>query len=291
MKENGRTASKERGSGLSSNLAAAISERGDSDACRVRIKLMAERRDAPGVLIRDVYFEGGDVLRCYRGRFLFALEGREPVAIGEGETIVVYPDQRVTIEALEKTNELVYATFEGPDVSSWFDRIGFFNGIHGPTSTQIELFRDVKRRLEERPLSDPHELVVRLSDALVTYAHDLSVGENALVGAAIRQMRENLGNRIVRLTPLYEQLRVGHTALNRAFKRAGVGRPAEFIRREQMRLVVRQLKHTRKPIAEIAAETGFISTTHFANFIKRNAGMTAREIRQRGKTLKNRNDS
>ena len=41
----------------------------------VRIRLMAEQTAKPGVLARDVYFDGGDVLRCYRGRFRFTLGG------------------------------------------------------------------------------------------------------------------------------------------------------------------------------------------------------------------------
>lgn len=245
----------------------------------VRIRLMAERTAKAGVLARDVYFDGGDVLRCYRGRFRFSPEGLEPVEIGAGEVVVVYPGQSVTIEALDKSNLLVYAIFEGPDVSAYFDSLGFFNGIHGPTSDQIDLFRDVKHRFEENASADARRLMSNLASALVTYAHDLKVGANAVVSDAIRQIRENLKNGIVRLTPLYEQLHIGHTSLNAAFRQAGLGSPAEFVRREQLRVVLRLLKHTRKPIAEVAAEAGFISPTHFANFVKRNTGFAAREIR------------
>jgi len=248
----------------------------------VRIQLMAEHIAQRGVLIRDVFFEGGDVLRCYRGRFRFCLEGCEPIEIGEQEAIVVYPGQRVTIEALDKANLLVYVIFEGRGVAAYFDQLGFFNGIHGPTSTQIELFREVKHCFEAKGAVDHAKLMARLSDALVTYAHDLRVGANAVVGAAIRQIRENLKNKIVRLTPLYDQLNIGHTALSRSFKQAGIGSPAEYIRQEQLRHVRHLLTQTQKPIAEIAEEAGYISLTHFANVVKRLTGKTAREIRRSG---------
>ena len=252
----------------------------------VRIKQMTELARPAGVLFRDLYFECGEVLRCFRGRFRFTLEGRAPVEIAAGEAIVVYPDQRVTIEALSDVNLLVYAVFEGRDVAIWFYRFGFFNGMHGSASAQIELFRDAKRILETSDSPDLAALMRRLSEALVTFAHDLRVGANAVVANAVRQIRENLKNGIVRLPPLYEQLHMGHTALGRAFKNAGIGSVAEFIRQEQLRLVVSLLRNTQKPIAEIAEKAGFISITHFANFIKKRTGTTARSIRQGGRIAK-----
>ena len=113
----------------------------------VRIKQMTELACPSGVLFRDLYFECGEVLRCFRGRFRFTLEGHAPVEIAAGEAIVVYPDQRVMIEALDDVNLVIYAVFEGGDVASGLYRFGFFNGMHGPASAQIELFRDVKRIL------------------------------------------------------------------------------------------------------------------------------------------------
>ena len=245
----------------------------------VRIQLMAERTTKPSVLIRDVFFEGGDILRCYRGRFRFSFAGQPSVEIGAGEVVVVYPGQRVSIEALDASNLLVYAIFEGPDVAAYFDSLGFFNGIHGPASDQIDLFREVKHRFEANESTDARQLMSRLSDALVTYAHDLKIGANAVVSDAIRQIQANLKDGIVRLTPLYEQMGIGHTALNSAFRQAGMGTPSEFIRMEQLRAVLYLLTHTRKPIAEVAEAAGFISLTHFANFIKRKTGRTARDIR------------
>ena len=252
----------------------------------VRIKQMTELACPSGVLFRELYFECGEVLRCFRGRFRFTLEERAPVEIVAGEAIVVYPDQRVTIEALGDVNLLVYAVFEGRDVATWFYRLGFFNGMHGPASAQIELFRDVKRSLETSDSPDLTMVMRHLSEVLVTFAHDLRTGTNAVVANAVRQIHENLENGIVRLPPLYAQLHLGHTALGRAFKNTGLGSVAEFIRQEQLRLVVSLLRNTQKPIAEIAEEAGFISITHFANFVKKRTGTTARSIRQCGRIAK-----
>ena len=64
-------------------------------------------------------------------------------------------------------------------------------------------------------------------------------------------------------------------------------------------MIVKQAKDESSPyaaqkaaerIAEIAAETGFISVTHFANFVRRNAGMTARDIRRGGTGVKSRRE-
>ncbi|MGN0846135.1 MAG: helix-turn-helix domain-containing protein [Kiritimatiellia bacterium] len=256
----------------------------DSELVRrgcVRVRRMEERIAGPGALMRDVYFEGGGVFRCFRGRCRFTLEDRAPIVIHAGEAIVVYPGQRVTIEILDEGSRLVHAILAGDGVAAYFDEIGFFDGAHGRTSAQLEVFREVQSHLAGEGTPNHVDLVARLSDALVTFAHDFRE-RNGILYAAIRQIRENLRNRIVRLTPLYEQIHVGHTSLHAVFVESGMGSPAEFIRREQLRWAKRLLLTTQKPVSEIALETGFISATYFANFIKRMTGKTAREIRQRG---------
>lgn len=75
---------------------------------RVRIQLMTEHLAKPGVIVRNVYFCGGGVFRVHRGRFRFVLDGRDPIVIRGREILIVYPNQRVTIEALDKVNLFVY---------------------------------------------------------------------------------------------------------------------------------------------------------------------------------------
>jgi len=250
----------------------------DSDVC---IRSMAELCTNAEVLIRDVYFEGGDVLRCYEGRFRFSLEGQEPIEIGPGDALVVYPNQRVTIEALEPRNLILYAIFSGRDVAAYFDRFGFCNGIHGQASAQLEVFRKIRKHLETGDrTTDASSLATLMRDALTTYAHDLREGGNALVCDAIRQIRTNLENRIVRLEPLCAQLKVSRSHLHRTFRDAGLVGLSEFIKREQLRLSLRLLRQTTKSVSEIAYEAGFLSVTHFATFVKRRTGKSPRDLRR-----------
>ncbi len=231
------------------------------------------------MLVDNMFFTGGNVLRCLAGRYRFSLENHPPIVIGTGEVLVIYPDQRVSIEALDDSNHLSYAIFEGSGVPAYFDGLGYFDGAHGKASNQQEVFYDVKQLIESKVEHDQLALLMRLENALVTFAYDLRE-TNGLLFAAARQIKENLRHRIVRLAPLYDQLHVGHTSLHEAFAKAGMGSPSEMIRREQVRQARRLLVDTNLSVAEIAAETGFLSINYFANFIKRMTGKTAREIRR-----------
>lgn len=246
---------------------------------KVRIRSMAELCTKPAVLIRNLYFEGGDVMRCYEGRFRLQLEGRPSIDIAAGETLVIYPEQRVTIESLDRKNVMLYVIFEGEGVAEYFDRLGFFDGLHGKTSTQREVFDQIKNSLAHNDGILTPDMFSLMSDALTTYAHDFRTTGNCFVFRAIRQIKENLARRIVRLDPLCGQLNVSHTYLDRMFVQSGIGSPSEFIRREQLRLAVRLLKETELPVSQVAETAGFISFSHFANFIKRYTGKTARAIR------------
>jgi len=247
---------------------------GVSDVC---IRSMEVLQTAAGVLIEDVYFEGGDVLRCYEGRFRFTLEGREPFVLGAGQALVIYPNQKVTIKALDKKNTLRYAIFDGTGAADYFDSFGFFDGLHGKTSTQQVVFERIKRSVDA---GDNAGVMSAMSDALVTYAHDLRSNGNALVFDAVRQIRANLAHGAVRLQDLSEALGVSRSQLHRVFAAQDLGSVSEFVKREQLRLALRLLRETRKPIAEIARAAGFLTVTHFATFMKRRTGHSPRDLRR-----------
>lgn len=122
-------------------------------------------------------------------------------------------------------------------------------------------------------------LSAHVNDDPVSFAHDLRAEWRVLVVDAIRQIRANLRQRIVRIEPLCEQLGVCRSHLHHVFVRAGLVSVSDFIKREQLAMALRLLRGTNKPISQIAHETGFLTATHFATFVKRLTGKPPRSLR------------
>lgn len=253
-----------------------------SVAGEVIIRSLTDLETPAALLTRDLYFEGADVLHCLKGRFRFTFDGTREIEIGPGETLITYPGYRVTIESLESFNRLSYGVFVGDAIEDYLDAVGFFHGEHGKARAHEELLGELKGILERQTKGESNLNSVCLSiltDVLISVARDLGVGGNGFLGDAIRQIRANLKQGIVRLEPLCEQLHVSRAHLHSVFVHAGLEAPSVFIRNEQTRLVLRLLQTTRLPIADIAQRAGFISKTHFANFMRRMTGKSAREWR------------
>jgi len=248
-------------------------------AADVVVRSVADLKTGPKTLTKNVYFEGADVLQCVTGRFRFTLDGERVIEVGAGETLVTYPGHHVTIEALADANRLVYGILYGDSVADYLDDLGFFHGIHGSAELQDVLWDELRKTLRAGGDDRDTAGISLLTDILVTTAQALRGRENAFLADAIHQIRVNLEGGVVRLAPLCERLHKSRAHLHTAFVRGGLGSPSAFIRNEQRRMVLRLLRTTRLPVAEIARRAGFISMTHFANFMRRYTGKSARAWR------------
>jgi len=252
-----------------------------SCASNVFVRSIAELETESKRLIDDVYFDGLDILRCYDGRFRFSFNDREPVEIGPGEVVVIYPRHKVTIDALSKTNRLVYGIFDGKDVEDYFDGIGYFDCAKGKTSAHYESIKELRRQFERNNAAAGHKrhCLSFLTDILVTQWTEMRQGNHALAFDAVKRIHQNLLKKQVRLDPLCEQLGVCRSYLHRVFLQAGLGSPSAFVRAKQLRMAEGLLVNTRMSIAEIADKTGFLSTSHFATFFKRMTGKSPAQFR------------
>lgn len=254
-----------------------------SVAGEVIIRSLTDLETTAATLTRDQYFDGANVLHCSRGRFRFTFDGTREIEIGSGETLVIYPGYRMMIEALESSNRLSYGVLVGDSIEDYLDFIGFFHGEHGKAGAYDELLGELRSLLNRQASGETNLEGVCLSlltDILISVARDLREGGNGFVGDVVRQIRANLKQGIVRLEPLCEQLHVSRAHLHSVFVHAGLESPSVFIRNEQVRLILRLLQTTQLSVADIAQRAGFISKTHFANFMRRNTGKSAREWRK-----------
>lgn len=255
---------------------------------KIQVRLLVDREVPAKCLVKNMYFGAVLVLRCYAGRFRFELDGaRQVVELSVGEALVIYPEHCVSVWALADANRLIYGAFVGEGCGDYFDALGFFDLARGKTAPQYENICALKRGLKFAAEGDPKmtlEQYVLMTNILRTIARDMRLNGGGLVFDAIRQLRENLKRQIVRLEPLCRDLGVSRSCLHSAFKRAGLGTPAEVIRKEQLALALTLLRTTRLPITEVAQRAGFISVAHFSTFIKTRTGTSPRQIRLLGIT-------
>lgn len=113
--------------------------------------------------------------------------------------------------------------------------------------------------------------------------HELSAEERAVRQAEAR-MRESLGEPL-NMEALADESGVGYDAFRRCFKALTGLPPKQYYRQLQMRRVEELLLHTRRSVAEIAAELGFNSAFHLSAAFKEHAGVAPsfwREAREGG---------
>ena len=226
--------------------------------------------------------EGVVLLRCYEGRYRIARKRCPVVHLKEGEVFVLYPGHVVTIDALKPSNRLVYGVFKGRDVIGYFNDLGCFDGLRCSTLPRDESMLRLRKLVKDKAYQTAagHDAcLMYLSDLVVSIVGDARANGNVLVFDAIRQIRANLENGIVRLQELCDELKVCRSYLHRVFRDAGLGGIAAFVKAEQLQRALWLLRNTDQPVAEVARASGFISSPHFSTFIRKRVGRPPRELR------------
>jgi len=229
------------------------------------------------VLTKNTYFEGGDVLACHAGRFRFSFPGEDhAIELGPEEILVLYPGNIVTIEALERNNNLKYAIFGGTRVVDFFDSFGFYDRLRFEGDTQEELF-DLSLRESEANIGKSLTL---LRDALLTFSRHLTASADARLHQTLNAIQRAVRNGRPRIEAICEELGVSRSTMNRLLDEAGIGSPSDYLHAVQFRRARQLLQTTGLPIADIAKTMGFCSSVYFAEFIHRYAGMTPSDLRK-----------
>ena len=248
----------------------------------VDVRLVNDLRSGAENVIQNIRFEGLNVLHCFEGRYRIARKGCPVVSLKAGEAFLVYPGHVVTIDALNRSNRLVYGIFTGKNVVDYFNSLGCFDGLHCETLPRQECVLKIRELMKPelyRTASGHDACLAYLSDIVASIVEDARGNGNALVFDAIRQIRANLAKGVVRLQELCDELNVCRSYLHRIFRDAGLGGIAAFIKAEQLQRALWLLRNTDQSVAEIARASGFISTTHFSTFIKKRVGRPPRDLR------------
>lgn len=183
---------------------------------------------------------------------------------------------------LAAKNRCVYGIFDGSDVEAYFNELGFFDCIRGETTSHFESIVALRDGLEKTGATKDGQKVVlgRLTDILRSQAEEMRMSGSPVVFDAIKRIHRNLAAGVVQVKELCSQLGVSRVYLHRAFTAAGYGKPSDFIREQQMRLIKNLLRDIKLPLSEVARKGGFFSAAHFTTFVKRATGLTPTQLRR-----------
>lgn len=249
----------------------------------VRVRAIGEIVEGPKKLYDNICLWGVRVMRCYEGAFRVEFRHREAIELREGEVLVLYPHNFVTILATGKRNRLVYGDFDGAGAEAKFDEMGFFDCARGKTSSHYGSIQELKRMGEARKgVETVHAFRSYFENFLRTEAMEMRKSGEMMVWDAMRIIRRRGGERVVQLQGVCGELGVSRVAIYKAFMRSGLASPSEFIRREQLWYVRELLEETDLNLGEVAVRAGFLSASHFTRFVKMSTGMTPRQLREAG---------
>jgi len=244
-------------------------------------ELFVKRLDAlttpRAVLTKETYFEGGDVLACHAGCFRFSFKGEDRIIdLHPEEILVIYPGNTVTIEAIERSNNLKYAIFGGARVADFFDSFGFYDLLRFKGNTQEALF-DVAMKVSATNVSQSFAYI---ADALGTFSKTLSTRKDARLHRTLHVIHRAVQGGTPRIKTICDELGVSRATLNRLFDEAELGTPSDYLHSVQFRRARQLLQTTALPISEIADKMGFSSSVYFTEFIRKYAKMTPSELRR-----------
>lgn len=245
------------------------------------VRLLTELRSDKARLTDRTFFDGGDVLDCVSGSFCFRF-GRdrgEAIILQPGEKLVIYPGNIVSIESLKSGGRLRYLILNGTRVDEFLDSFGFYDHLKFTADSQPESFRLCTELLKGE---NPRNALTYVSDMMRTFGQSLRSGGRGQLVDAIKVIHRNLGQGVVRLKPVYTEMKISRATLHRLFADNGLTGPGEFLRNEQYRKAHYLLTATALPIGEVARRIGIPSPVYFTEFIRKFADMTPSELRRNG---------
>ncbi len=247
----------------------------------VRVRAIGEIVEGPKKLYDNICFWGVRVMRCYEGAFRLEFRHREAIELREGEALVLYSHNFVTMTSIGQRNRLVYGHFDGDGAEAKFDEMGFFDCAKGETVSHYESIQELKRmgaaRKDEKTV---HAFQSYFENFLRTEAMEMRKSGAMMVWDAMRIIRRRGREKVVQLQGVCGELGVSRVAIYKAFMRAGLASPSDYIRGEQLRYVRELLEETDLSLGEVAVRAGFLSASHFTRFVKKGTGMTPRELRE-----------
>jgi AraC-like DNA-binding protein len=200
--------------------------------------------------------------------------------LGPRQIAVYPPGMQHQVYALGSPWEYCFWTMDGPLAAAVTMAMGLAAGVYEAGEAPVSLFRLLGSAIRSQSVASERQasaLAYRLL-VLAASGRQADIRDRA-VNEALRTIHYEWSRPAFGVKELADRLHLHRSSLSRRFEAAVGIPPVTYLSRLRVQNALSMLRHTDKPVAEVAALCGYEDPNYFARMIRRYTGHAPRHFR------------
>lgn len=193
---------------------------------------------------------------------------------------VYFPGMRHEVSALNEEWEYCWWTMDGPLATSVTTSFGLTAGVYNAGTAPLPLLRRMESTIRSQSLAAERQASA-IAYQLLTMAVSgrRTRNEDHWANEAVRIIHREWNQPQLCVKQLADRLHLHRSSLSRRFEKAVGIPPVAYLVRLRVQNALSMLKHTEKPIAEVAGLCGYNDPNYFARLLHSYTGLSPRRFR------------
>lgn len=203
--------------------------------------------------------------------------------LSEGDAVFYYPgDKRRRFYPEKRETVLYWVSFDGSYAETFVSSFGYGRRILHPGNCPVPLFDRIRGLIHSDRPADLLRMVSLITELICLCGESDKPADRKtrLLEIAIQMVWENYHNPKLNISHMVKKLEVHRSTLERLFRHELRQTPIAYINQYRLSKGLTLLNNTRFSVKEIAAMTGFGSTSYFNRLFKHEMHMTPTEFRE-----------
>jgi AraC-like DNA-binding protein len=206
-------------------------------------------------------------------------EGRKKFETKPGELFVYPPGSAHRLEAVSRTWEYCWVTFDHADCTRWVRGFGLGNGRQSAGPCPVARFDAIGRALALGTLEGECEAAHHAHALLIEASRLNRPRGDTGIARAKALLDEGFGDPALSIEAVAAELGVHRTTLYRLFRAQYGLNPNHYLKNLRLHRALQLVQQGDLPIGEIARSSGFNDPNYLSRLIKQTVGHSARQLR------------